>query len=169
MADDSWEEAIKDVTPIKNDRFIGDVVVKDVDITINKNKETTVVFDALMRGKPIKKDDYSQMDGSLAKRFRREDIKVEAVLDLHGVKEKEARDKVFGFIKSCYNNQKRCVLIITGKGISDEPFSEKGVLKKSVPVWLSSDDIGSLILAYKNPSEALGGAGALYILLRKKL
>ena len=167
MADDCWKEVIKTVKPLKNKKIVKDVVVKDV--KINHNKDTSVIFDALVRGKPVKKDDFTQMDGALARRFKREEIRVEAVLDLHGVKEKDARDKVLNFIKSCYNNQKRCVLIITGKGISDEPFSEKGVLKKSVPGWLSSDDVGSLILAYKNPSEALGGAGALYVLLRKKL
>ncbi len=167
MADESWNEVIKGIKPIKNDKFVEDVVFKDV--AIRKDKDTSVVFDALMRGKPVKKDDFSQMDGALARRFKREEIKVEAILDLHGVIEKEAYDKVLNFIKTCYNNKKRCVLIITGKGISDEPFSEKGVLRKSVPIWLSSDDIGALVLAYKNPSEALGGSGALYILLRKKI
>jgi DNA-nicking Smr family endonuclease len=167
MADDCWKEVVKDIKPLKNKKIAKDVVVKDV--KINHNKDVSVVFDALVRGKPVKKDDYTQMDGALARKFKREEIKVEAVLDLHGVKEKDAHDKVLNFIKSCYNNQKRCVLIITGKGISDDPFSGKGILKKSVPGWLYSDDVGSLILAYKNPSEALGGAGALYILLRKKL
>jgi DNA-nicking Smr family endonuclease len=59
-------------------------------------------------------------------------------------------------------------MIITGKGVDDEVFSTRGVLRKSVPNWLTHSEISPLILAYKNPSEALGGAGALYILLRKK-
>ena len=51
---------------------------------------------------------------------------------------------------------------------NDDIFNKRGVLRKSVPQWLSGEEIGHLILAYKNPSEALGGKGALYILLRKK-
>ena len=94
-------------------------------------------------------------------------FKIESVLDLHGTTEKNAFDKVCDFIKESFNAQKRCVLIITGKGLDDAIFSEKGVLRKSVPNWLSNSEISSLILAFKNPSEALGGVGALYILLRK--
>ena len=73
------------------------------------------------------------------------------------------------FIKAAYNSGKRCVLIVTGKGIDDTLFSTKGVLRKSVPNWLSHSEISPLILGFKNPAEAKGGAGALYILLRKKL
>ncbi len=168
MVDDSWNEFIKDVVPIKHNKFTDEITLKET--KINNKKEKTVCFSALSKGKPVKKDDLTQMDGSLAKRFKRESFRVEAVLDLHGITEKDAHERVIDFIISCYNSGQRCVLIITGKGVeSDEIFSEKGVLRKSVPLWLSSDDVGSLILAYKNPSEALGGAGALYILLRKKI
>ena len=108
------------------------------------------------------------MDGSLAKRFKREEFKVEATLDLHGTTEKAAFDRVCDFIKSAYDSGKRCILIVTGKGQDAEIFSTRGVLRKSVPQWLTGSEISPLILAYKNPSEALGGAGALYILLRKR-
>lgn len=167
MVDDSWNEVIKDVVPIRHNKFTDEITQKE--ISLNNKKDKSVAFSCLSRGKPVKKDDFTQMDGSLAKRFKREEFRVEATLDLHGITEKDAHRRVIDFVLSCYNNGFRCVLIITGKGINDEPFSEKGVLRKSVPMWLSSDDIGSLILAYKNPSEALGGAGALYILLRKKI
>ena len=60
------------------------------------------------------------------------------------------------------------MLIVTGKGLDDTLFSERGVLRKSVPNWLSNSEVSPLILGYRNPSETLGGAGALYILLRKK-
>ena len=166
MTDDAWSEAVKGVKRLKNNKYVEENVSKEVEI--RKNKVTTVTFNMLKKGKPVKKDDFSQMDGSLAKRFKREEFDVEATLDLHGVTEKDAYDKVCDFIQRAYNSGKRIVLIVTGKGISEEIFSERGVLRKSVPLWLSGDEIGSLILGYKNPSEKLGGRGALYILLRKK-
>lgn len=167
MADDDvWNEAVRGIKRLKTNHHIEEIKPKEIEI--RKDKVTTVTFEVMKNGKSVVKDDFSQMDGGLAKRFKREEFKVEAVLDLHGVTEKNAFDKVCDFIKSSYNRRKRCVLIITGKGLDDAIFSEKGVLRKSVPNWLATSEISPLILAYKNPSESMGGAGALYILLRKK-
>ena len=100
------------------------------------------------------------------------DNKDEAELDLHGQTEKNAYDKVYNFINSAYASGKRCVIIITGKGLNDhgdeDIFASRGVLKNSVPNWLSSAEIRPMIMAYKHPSESKGGSGALYILLRRK-
>ena len=164
--DESWEEAVKGVRRIKTNRYVEEITPKEIEI--RHDKVTTVTFDVLKSGKNVTKDDFSQMDGCLARRFKREEYKVEATLDLHGVTEKAAFDMVCDFIKSAYNNSKRCILIVTGKGWDDTPFSGKGILRKAVPEWLSHSEISPLILAFKNPSEAMGGAGALYILLRKK-
>lgn len=165
--DDVWSEAVKGVKHFTTNRYVEDVKPKDVEI--RRNKITTVTFDVLKAGKSVSKDDFSQMDGNLAKRFKREEFKPEAVLDLHGVTEKDAFEKVCEFIKTAYKNRKRCVLIVTGKGYDEAIFSERGVLRKSVPGWLSKSEISSFILAFKNSSEALGGTGALYIFLRKRV
>lgn len=164
--DDSWKEVVKGVIPLKTNRYVDEISPKEVEF--RHDKVSTVTFDAMKGGKSVEKDDFSQMDGCLAKRFKREEYKVQAVLDLHGVTEKAAYDKVCDFVKVSYAQNKRCILIITGKGWSDMPFSGKGVLRKAVPEWLSHSEISPLVLAFKNPSEAMGGAGALYILLRKK-
>jgi len=166
MTDENdWSEAVKGIKRLKTNQHIEEIKPKEV--KIRSDKVTTVAFDILKKGQSVQKDDFSQMDGNLAKRFKREEFKIEATLDLHGITEKEAFDRVCDFIKSAYAQKKRCVLIITGKGMDETLFSERGVLRKSVPMWLSGSEISPLILGYKNPSEALGGAGALYILLRK--
>lgn len=165
MTDELWENEVKGVKRIKTNRYVEEIIQKEIEI--DKNKETTVTFDVLKKGGSVRKGDVSQMDGNLAKHFKREDFRVEDTLDLHGVTEKVAFDRVCNFIKLAYASKKRCILIITGKGIDDTLFSEKGVLRKAMPNWLSNSEISSLILAYKNPSEKLGGKGALYILLRK--
>jgi len=166
--DNAWGEAVKGIKKIKINRHVEEIKPKE--FKPRKDKVTSVTFDALKKGRRVAKDDFTQMDGSLARRFKREEFKVLETLDLHGVTEKEAFEKVCNFVKQAYDQGKRCILIITGKGINvnDEFFSTHGVLKKSVPMWLENSEISSLILAYKNPTEALGGSGALYILLRKK-
>ena len=114
MTDESWDEAVKGVKKIKPNRHIEEIKPKEV--FIRKDRVKTVTFDVLKNGHNVKKDDFSQMDGSLAKRFKREEFKVEATLDLHGTTEKAAFDRVCDFIKSAYDSGKRCILIVTGKG-----------------------------------------------------
>ena len=164
--DETWEDVVKGVRRIKTNRHIEEIVPKEIEL--RRDRVTTVTFDVLKSGRNVIKDDFSQMDGCLAKRFKREEYKVQATLDLHGDTEKAAFDFVCDFIKQSYDANKRCILIVTGKGWSDVPFSGKGILRKAVPEWLSNSEISPLILAFKNPSEKMGGAGALYILLRKK-
>ena len=90
---------------------------------------------------------------------------------MHGLTENEAFERVNSFIVRCYNQGKRCVIIITGKGLSakenDDFYVEHGVLRRRVPQWLNMPDLRSMILLYKHPSEKLGGTGVLYILLRR--
>ena len=120
----------------------------------------------------LKIGDLSAMDGQSAKRAKRCEYKIEGVLDLHGKTESIAFEEVNKFIKQSYLQNKRCVLIITGKGLSqnddDDIFSAKGKLKERTPVWLNSEQLRPLILGFVHPIERLGGSGALYIILRKK-
>ena len=111
------------------------------------------------------------IDKSTLKKFKREEFRVEAVLDLHGLTEDEAFARVDSFIPQSYALGRRCVMIITGKGIRVHPdedvFAVKGVLRKQVPQWLNMARVRAMILVYKHPSEKVGGNGALYILLRR--
>ena len=90
---------------------------------------------------------------------------------MHGKTEDTAFELVDEFIPKCYNQGKRCIVIITGKGLNvhknEDIFTNKGILRKSVPQWLNTLRLRSMILVYKHPSERLGGSGALYILLRR--
>ena len=104
------------------------------------------------------------MDGSLAKRFKREAFPVEGILDLHGITEKSAFDRVCDFIKSSYFSSKRCVLIITGKGLvsnTDYPASGvAGVIKLSngyATNVSSGGHLYSLIKTYEQYSSADNG------------
>ena len=118
----------------------------------------------------LKIGDLSALDGQSAKRVKRCDYKIEATLDLHGKTENIAYEAVFNFIKQSYLQGRRCVLIITGKGIplsEDDIFSSRGKLKERTPVWLNSEELRPLILGFIHPLERLGGSGALYIILRK--
>ncbi len=113
----------------------------------------------------------ADIDKQTMRRFKREEFGVEAELDLHGFTVDAAFDAVQRFIISSFNQGKRAVLIVTGKGLphpEQDIFDAKGVLKQHVPMWLKNEALAPMILTFIHPSPKLGGSGALYILLRRK-
>lgn len=164
-----WEAVIKDVQKLPKDYPEPKSAPLIIDISTEHHISATELKDV---DAELVIDSTDNIDNQTAKKFKREEFKVEAVLDLHGQTEKNAYDKVVNFIKQSYADNKRCIIIITGKGINphndEDIFAARGILKTAVPNWLNSAEIRPLILAYKHPSEAKGGSGALYILLRRK-
>lgn len=147
------------------------VTKKQPEIIIKKHSTEIRINENVFYSKNIEDLEAGGIDKSTLKKFKKEEFPIEATLDLHGKTEDEAFVLVDEFIPKCYNLGKRCIVIITGKGLNihknEDIFTNKGILRKSVPLWLNTLRLRSMILVYKHPSEKLGGSGALYILLRR--
>ena len=104
------------------------------------------------------------IDSSLARKFKRGKVPIENTLDLHGLNQKEAEKSLSNFINFSFKGKLRCLLVITGKGSGLEG---SGVLKKMTPHWLNSPLNREKILSFTEAKQSDGGAGALYVLLRK--
>ncbi|MDQ3139607.1 MAG: Smr/MutS family protein, partial [Pseudomonadota bacterium] len=61
----------------------------------------------------------------------------------------------------------RVLLLITGKAPSGEPPVARGKIRAAVGDWLASSPHAGAIAAVRNAHPRHGGAGALYIVLRK--
>jgi DNA-nicking Smr family endonuclease len=59
------------------------------------------------------------------------------------------------------------VLVITGKGRTVGPESERGILRRQVPLWLGLPEFRMLVVGYEEASIGHGGAGALYVRIRR--
>ena len=95
---------------------------------------------------------------------------VEAVVDLHGLRQSEAHQVLRGFLHRSQGAGLKVVLVITGKGaagVQDAPFSERGVLRRMVPHWLRLPDLRPLIVGFDEAAPHHGGTGALYVRLRR--
>ncbi len=165
---DFWFEAVKDVKSEKRRNIVIDK--KNPAVKIKPHQQYAVKQEFSTYSKDV--DDFEGgIDKATLKRFKKEEFAIEAVLDLHGLTEDAAFEKVDNFIPQCYNQGKRCIVIVTGKGLSvhegEDIFTPKGILRKQVPQWLNMPRLRGMILVYKHPSERLGGQGALYILLRR--
>ncbi|MGK0442406.1 MAG: DNA-nicking Smr family endonuclease [Pseudohongiellaceae bacterium] len=86
----------------------------------------------------------------------------EARLDLHGMTVAQARGEVFDFIKQAHQYDLRLVVIVHGKGHSNETAQAK--LKSYVNRWLP--DLPE-VQAFCSAQPQHGGVGAVYILLAK--
>lgn len=90
----------------------------------------------------------------------------EAHLDLHGFTAKQAFDALLPFMKNAYFRDMRCVLIVTGRG--NNSFDNRALLRTKVTDWLIDSPFKYLVLAFCTAKNEDGGAGALYVLLRKR-
>lgn len=98
-------------------------------------------------------------------RLKRGRIRPEGRLDLHGMTQEAAHHALGGFIAHSRNEGRRCVIVITGTGRGREGA---GVLREQVPKWLSTPPLRDGVIGFANAQPTDGGAGALYVLLRRK-
>jgi DNA-nicking Smr family endonuclease len=101
--------------------------------------------------------------------LRRGSRSVDAVIDLHGLRQAEAHAALIGFLHRSRAAGHAVVLVVTGKGVGgDDPYAERGVLRRSVPHWLRLPELRSLVLGFEEAAHHHGGGGALYIRLRRR-
>ena len=103
--------------------------------------------------------DISNVHKSQGKRFLRGQLPVEASLDLHGMTQDRAYERLHQFIKQAYGRGLRKVIVVTGKG--------QGILKNQTPRWLNDPSLRPFILSFSYAQPRDGGDGALYVLIRK--
>jgi DNA-nicking Smr family endonuclease len=105
------------------------------------------------------------IDRRLLRKLRRGEYALQGHVDLHGQNRAEARQTVEGFIGHSRRAGHRCVLIIHGRGLNSK--DQIPVLKERVKGWLERGRLGREVLAFVTARPCDGGAGALYVLLRR--
>jgi DNA-nicking Smr family endonuclease len=111
-------------------------------------------------------------DRRLRKKLARGHLPVDSVLDLHGLRQDEAHVALRGFLVSAQARDMRMVLVVTGKGLRSGDLNSwagrsGGVLYRSVPHWLSSTEFRRIVAGFEEADVGHGGAGALYVRLRR--
>lgn len=103
---------------------------------------------------------------------------IDAHIDLHGERLKAARARLTTFLHDAQAKGFKTVLVVTGKGDEPEQLDylahamgepRRGVLRRNVPHWLEQPDLRAIVLSYATASPRHGGAGALYVQLRKSM
>ena len=106
------------------------------------------------------------MERRMRQRLSRGSAGVDARLDLHGMRQAAAKPRLENFLKNAQARGHTLVLVITGKGGGDDP--ERGVLRRQVPHWLALPELRSLVVGFEEADRGHGGAGALYVRVRRE-
>ena len=105
---------------------------------------------------------YAGIDRRSAKKIQQGKMALEARIDLHGLSQLQAHQRLQNFIYRSVETGLRTVLVITGKGKAG-----RGVLRENVPQWLSEPPLNEVIIAFGPSQPQDGGAGALYVRLKR--
>ena len=98
-------------------------------------------------------------------KLRRGEFSVQGHLDLHGLTRDEAKRAVEEFIRGARTAGKRCVLLVHGRGLHSK--DQVPILRDAVRGWLATNRFSRHVLAFATARPADGGAGAIYLLLRR--
>lgn len=105
------------------------------------------------------------LDPRLVTRLRRGEFAVQAHIDLHGMIQADAKLALEEFIVGSVRKGLRTVLVVHGRGLRSP--GGMPVLKHAAAQWLSHGHMGGYVLAFATARPADGGAGAMYVLLRR--
>lgn len=105
------------------------------------------------------------VDPNLVRKLRRGEFAVQGHVDLHGMTREEAKGAVERFLRASRNAGKRCVLVVHGRGLHSK--DQLPVLKEALRTWLSTARFARHVLAFATARPVDGGAGAVYVLLRR--
>ena len=72
-------------------------------------------------------------------------------------------EMVKNFVKSSFLEERKNIMIITGKGINNQ-----GKLKLKTPLWLKNVELSKFIVGFETMPINKGGEGAIFVKLKNK-
>lgn len=172
---DLFEEAMADVTPVHSDVYWQ--LPKKNRSRRSKQRADDPEMAALRRlieaGEGFRVADTPEymeaagpgVDRTLVRRLHQGRYAVQGHVDLHGLTSAEAQQVLSQFMHDALASGKRMVLVIHGRGLSSPG---RPVLKNMVYAWLTRGPLRRYVLAFASARSCDGGAGATYVLLRKR-
>jgi DNA-nicking Smr family endonuclease len=118
---------------------------------------------------PLRARAVNTLDASWDRRLSRGLVSPDSSVDLHGHSLASAYDRLDFGLEAAIGRGDRVLLLVTGK--PPRPESERpharGAIRAAVGDWLASSRHSDRIAAVRTAHSRHGGAGALYIVLRR--
>ena len=177
MEEDLFLKNMKGVKPFKKDTTtIKKKIINKKNLKLDRKTKINNTTKQTITENKISDSEFKLSFTELNKELKRGKVKIDRRLDFHGYGLVEAQETFKREVKKNYNKNKRCLLIITGKGVhkkttNDQDTNPKlfyGKIKNSIISWINEDDLKRFILTYQDAGFEHGGDGALFVYLRKK-
>jgi DNA-nicking Smr family endonuclease len=172
-ADDAalWAQVAESVEPLRRRRARSAAAPSDTDASPATPAATPEPAPPPARQKAPALPPLAPLDRLERRRLARGTRPIEGRIDLHGMRQARAYEALCAFLADAQARGLGLVLVITGKGsgrrsdfaLTDEP----GVLRRIVPQWLRLPDLRSYVIGFEEAERGHGGAGALYVRLRR--
>ena len=101
------------------------------------------------------------------RRLRAGAVEPDRVLDLHGHNLDQAWRAIDEALERSIGAEDRLILLITGHARDRDPPIGRGRIRAAVFDWLASSPHSANIAAVRSAHRRHGGAGSLYIILRR--
>lgn len=111
------------------------------------------------------------LDSTWDKRLSTGRIEPDMTIDLHGETLASAHAHLNRALDAAVRNGARTILLITGRPAADNPRlppTRRGVIRASVADWIAASPNAGRIAAIRKAHQRHGGAGALYVILKRK-
>lgn len=164
-----WDHVAKKVNPLKTEKKRITPPSSKTKAPVRPSLREMPPFSQLLEDPPI----HNKSPSSTHRIRRVRQVDIEARLDLHGYNRQQARQQLGQFLARCQGHRYLWVLVITGKGRrslgNEEPYNTppRATLRELVPQWLEEADFRSIVSAYTAAKPRDGGAGALYVRLKR--
>ncbi len=119
---------------------------------------------------PMKGGGANTLDASWDHRLLKGSVAPDRSIDLHGHNLSTAHALLDRALGDAIRQGARLVLIVTGRPATDNPRmppTGRGVIRASVADWIAASPYAGHVAAIRNAHPRHGGAGALYLVLRR--
>ncbi|MET0587451.1 MAG: Smr/MutS family protein [Novosphingobium sp.] len=180
-----WAKVASSVTPIKGRRAAkaADTQAKDIDGNVPATPPKAIAIQPSKKGRvppPLVEPppplaarplDHNGLDGSWERKLARGILQPDFTLDLHGATLDSAYMRLEHGLTQALAQGARVVLLITGRPRPSDGQAGRGERRGAIRAkfldWLSAGSHSSRIAAIRPAHPRHGGAGAVYIVLRR--
>ncbi len=171
-----WQKFIETVEPLDQGR------VKRIDsLPVQKRLPelrgpiTAATFGGVAKAVPLRDQkpvsETAGLDGNWDRRIAKGVVHPDVTVDLHGYSLSSAHGRLDSALELSIAAGHRAILLITGKARSEDQRRReggRGAIRAAISDWLAASRHASNIAAVRRAHPRHGGAGALYIILRRR-
>ena len=173
---DAFLKSIFGTSPIKKKDRVEKKIPRNTENILKKNfeKETqTHAYERLTK-KANPKNSFKLEKTPINKKLKKGKVPIEKKIDFHGLSVLAAEALFLDTVINCYNQNLRCILFVTGKGVMKKDKNDNeniklyyGKIRKNFLNWVSRPDLQKYILSVEQAGIEHGADGAFFVYLRK--